>query len=193
MKNKIKIMTVFGTRPEAIKMAPLIKELEKESASFITKNIITAQHREMLDQVLTIFKIKPDFDLNIMKKNQSLSDITVTVSQDLAEIFQKERPNLVLVHGDTTTTFATSLSAFYQQIPIGHVEAGLRTWQKYSPFPEEMNREMVDDLSDLYFAPTKKNYDNLISEHKDKNKIFITGNTGIDALKYTVNDSFKCS
>ena len=127
MKNKIKIMTVFGTRPEAIKMAPLIKELEKESASFITKNIITAQHREMLDQVLTIFKIKPDFDLNIMKKNQSLSDITVTVSQDLAEIFQKERPNLVLVHGDTTTTFATSLSAFYQQIPIGHVEAGLRT------------------------------------------------------------------
>lgn len=190
MKKKIKIMTVFGTRPEAIKMAPLIKELEKESASFITKNIITAQHREMLDQVLKIFKIKPDFDLNIMKKNQSLSDITVRVSQDLAEIFQKEKPNLVLVHGDTTTTFATSLSAFYQQIPIGHVEAGLRTWQKYSPFPEEMNREMVDDLSDLYFAPTKKNYDNLVSEHKDKNKIFITGNTGIDALKYTVNDHF---
>lgn len=190
MKQKIKIMTVFGTRPEAIKMAPLIKELEQESQVFLTKNIITAQHREMLDQVLEIFKIKPDFDLNIMKKNQSLAEITVRVLQDLGRIFQQEKPDLVLVHGDTTTAFAAALSAFFQQIPVGHIEAGLRTWQKYSPFPEEMNREMVDDLADLYFAPTSKNYDNLIAEHKPKARIFITGNTGIDALKYTVSDQF---
>ena len=190
MGKKIKIMTVFGTRPEGIKMAPLIKELENEPDIFDVKNIITAQHREMLDQVLKIFKIKPDFDLNIMKSNQSLAEITSKVLLELEKIFESENPDLILVHGDTTTTFAASLSAFYHQIAIGHVEAGLRTWNKYSPFPEEMNREMVDDLSDLYFAPTAKNFENLIQEHQKKNNIFITGNTGIDALKYTVNDNF---
>ncbi|BDR58413.1 non-hydrolyzing UDP-N-acetylglucosamine 2-epimerase [Xylocopilactobacillus apicola] len=191
--NKIKIMTVFGTRPEAIKMAPLIKELAKDPEHFSVKNIITAQHREMLDQVLNIFQIKPDYDLDIMEQNQTLSKITTKVILALDEIFIKEKPDLILVHGDTTTTFAAALSAFYHQIAIGHVEAGLRTWDKYSPFPEEMNRQMVDDLTDLYFAPTEKNYNNLVSEHKKKEQIFITGNTGIDALKYTVNDNFASS
>lgn len=190
MKKKIKILTVFGTRPEGIKMAPLIKELSKQTEDFEVKNVITAQHREMLDQVLDIFKIKPDYDLDIMKKNQSLSQITTRVLLALDEIFQKEKPDLVLVHGDTTTAFAAGLSAFYNQISLGHVEAGLRTRDKYSPFPEEMNRQMIDRLTDLYFVPTQKNKDNLIDEYVDPGQIFITGNTGIDALKYTIDDNF---
>ena len=151
--NKIKVMTIFGTRPEAIKMAPLVKELEKrnEIESIVC---VTAQHREMLDQVLEVFNIKPDYDLNIMKQGQTLSQITSRVLMGLEEIMKKERPNIVLVHGDTTTTFAGALAAFYNQVDIGHVEAGLRTWNKYSPFPEEMNRQMVDCMTDMYFAPT---------------------------------------
>ena len=143
--NKIKVMTIFGTRPEAIKMAPLVKELEKrnEIESIVC---VTAQHREMLDQVLEVFNIKPDYDLNIMKQGQTLSQITSRVLMGLEEIMKKERPNIVLVHGDTTTTFAGALAAFYNQVDIGHVEAGLRTWNKYSPFPEEMNRQMVDRM-----------------------------------------------
>lgn len=186
----IKVMSVFGTRPEAIKMAPLVKELEKrENIKSIV--CVTAQHREMLDQVLNIFDIKPDYDLNIMKQGQTLSEITSRVLMGLEEVIQKENPNIILVHGDTTTTFASSLAAFYNKIDIGHVEAGLRTYNKYSPFPEEANRIMVDRISDLYFAPTEVSKDNLLKENIDSNKIFITGNTAIDAMKYTVNDNYN--
>ena len=186
----IKVMTIFGTRPEAIKMAPLVKELEKRED---IKSIVcvTAQHREMLDQVLDIFKIKPDYDLNIMKQGQTLSEITSRVLLGLEEVIQKERPNIILVHGDTTTTFAGALAAFYNNIDIGHVEAGLRTWNKYSPFPEEMNRQMVDRMTDMFFAPTEVSKNNLIKEDIDENKIYITGNTAIDAMKYTVNNDYK--
>lgn len=186
----IKVMTIFGTRPEAIKMAPLVKELEKREE---IKSIVcvTAQHREMLDQVLDIFKIKPDYDLNIMKQGQTLSEITSRVLLGLEEVIQKERPNIILVHGDTTTTFAGALAAFYNNIDIGHVEAGLRTWNKYSPFPEEMNRQMVDRMTDMFFAPTEVSKNNLIKEDIDENKIYITGNTAIDAMKYTVNNDYK--
>ena len=168
----IKVMTIFGTRPEAIKMAPLVKELEerKEIKSIVC---VTAQHREMLDQVLDVFKIIPDYDLNIMKQGQTLSEITSRVLLGLEEIIQKEKPNIILVHGDTTTTFAGALAAFYNQVDIGHVEAGLRTWNKYSPFPEEMNRQMVDCVTDIYFAPTKMSKQNLLKEGKDESKIYI--------------------
>ena len=185
--KKIKVMSIFGTRPEAIKMAPVIKELEKR------KNIdsiicVTAQHREMLDQVLETFQIKPQYDLNIMKPGQTLSQITSNVLMGLEKIMQEEKPDIVLVHGDTTTTLAGGLAAFYNQIKIGHVEAGLRTWDKNSPFPEEMNRQMVDCMTDFYFAPTELSKENLL---KEESKIFVTGNTAIDAMKTTVNKKYE--
>lgn len=188
----IKVMTIFGTRPEAIKMAPLVKELEsrKEIKSIVC---VTAQHREMLDQVLNIFKIKPDYDLNIMKQGQSLSEITSRVLLGLEEVIKKEEPNIILVHGDTTTTFAGALAAFYNKVDIGHVEAGLRTYDKYSPFPEEANRIMVDRITDMYFAPTEVSKNNLLKENIDESKIYVTGNTAIDAMKYTINNNYKNS
>ena len=161
--KQIKVMTVFGTRPEAIKMAPLVLKL-KSDARFEEVTVVTAQHREMLDQVLDIFKIKPDYDFNIMHKNQTLADITTKVMTMLTDTIKKEKPDIVLVHGDTTTSFAASLATFYEQTTLGHVEAGLRTWNKYSPFPEEMNRQLTDVLSDLYFAPTSLSKQNLLKE-----------------------------
>ena len=186
---KYRIMTVFGTRPEAIKMAPLVLKL-KADPRFETITVVTAQHREMLDQVLKIFKIKPDYDLNIMQPNQTLGQITAKVLLKLEMIIAAEKPDLVLVHGDTTTSFAAGLASFYQQVPLGHVEAGLRTWQKYSPFPEELNRQMTDDLADLYFAPTELSKSNLIKENHKENHIFVTGNTAIDALEQTVQKDY---
>ena len=185
----IKVMGIFGTRPEAIKMAPLVKELEKR------KNIesivcVTAQHREMLDQVLETFDIKPDYDLNIMKQGQTLGDVTTRALSGLEEVIKEARPDIVLVHGDTTTTFAGALAAFYNQVAIGHVEAGLRTDNKYSPYPEEMNRQMVDRLSDMYFAPTEISKNNLLKENIDESKIYITGNTAIDAMSTTVDKNY---
>lgn len=188
--RKIKVMTVFGTRPEAIKMAPLVLELNKHVDQIEAVTTVTAQHREMLDQVLEVFKIKPDYDLNIMHQRQSLNDITVVVLNKLKGVIETEKPDIVLVHGDTTTTFAASLAAFYQQVAVGHVEAGLRTWNKYSPYPEEMNRQMTDDLADLYFAPTQQSKNNLLKENHAASKIFITGNTAIDALHETVQDDY---
>ena len=185
----IKVMTVFGTRPEAIKMAPLVQKL-KQDERFEEVTVVTAQHREMLDQVLNIFKIQPDYDFNIMKKNQSLEGITAKVLVDMTKVLKEVKPDIVLVHGDTTTTFAASLASFYLQCPLGHVEAGLRTWNKYSPFPEEMNRQMTDDLTDLYFAPTKVSKQNLLKENHHSENIFITGNTAIDALAETVQDDY---
>lgn len=187
--KKIKVMTVFGTRPEAIKMAPLVLKLKKDER-FEEVTVVSAQHREMLDQVLDIFKIKPDYDFNIMHKNQTLEDITSKVMIDLSKVIKEEKPDVVLVHGDTTTSFSAGLSAFYQQTTLGHVEAGLRTWNKYSPFPEEMNRQMTDDLADLYFAPTELSKRNLIKENHKENHIFVTGNTAIDALEQTVQKDY---
>lgn len=188
--KKLKVMTVFGTRPEAVKMAPLVKELEKyeEIESVVC---VTAQHRQMLDQVLDIFKITPDHDLNIMQDRQTLVDITARSITGLDEVFKNERPDIVLVHGDTTTTFAGSLAAFYNKISIGHVEAGLRTFDKYSPYPEEMNRRLTGVLCDLHFAPTLTNKSNLLNEGANESKIYITGNTVIDALKTTVKRDYK--
>ena len=183
--KKIKVMTVFGTRPEAIKMAPLVLKL-KQDERFEEITVVSAQHREMLDQVLDIFKIKPDYDFNIMHKNQTLEDITSKVLMDMAKVIKTEHPDIVLVHGDTTTSFAAGLATFYEQTTLGHVEAGLRTWNKYSPFPEEMNRQMTDDLTDLYFAPTELSKRNLIKENHPSNNIYVTGNTAIDALEQTV-------
>ncbi|MCD3297884.1 non-hydrolyzing UDP-N-acetylglucosamine 2-epimerase, partial [Clostridium botulinum] len=174
--KKLKVMSVFGTRPEAIKMAPLIKELEKNSA-IESKVCVTAQHREMLDQVLTLFNIVPDYDLNIMKKKQTLSSITTEVLNNLNDIFVEETPDIVLVHGDTTTTFASALAAFYNKIKVGHIEAGLRTYDKYFPFPEEMNRKLTGSIADLHFAPTSTNKNNLLREGINEKNIFITGNT----------------
>ena len=180
-----KVFSVFGTRPEAIKMAPLVKALESDPR-FESKVIVTGQHREMLDQVLRIFDIHPDYDINIMSTNQSLTEITTKILQALQPILSQEKPDLLLVHGDTTTTFAASLAAFYQQVKIGHVEAGLRTWNKYSPFPEEANRQMTDVLADIYFAPTAISRQNLIDENHPAEKIYVTGNTAVDAMKYTI-------
>jgi UDP-N-acetylglucosamine 2-epimerase (non-hydrolysing) len=191
MADKIKVMTIFGTRPEAIKMAPLVLELKKHSELIEPIVTVTAQHRQMLDQVLEIFDIKPDYDLNIMKDRQTLTEITVRALEGLDDVMKKVKPDLVLVHGDTTTTFVASLAAFYNQIAVGHVEAGLRTWNKYSPFPEEMNRQLTGVIADLHFAPTKKAYENLINENKKPDSIFITGNTAIDALKTTVTENYK--
>ena len=186
----IKVMSIFGTRPEAIKMAPLVKELEsrKEIESIVC---VTAQHRQMLDQVLQTFNIKPDYDLNIMKQGQTLSEVTSRALLGLEEIFKEEKPDIVLVHGDTMTTFAGALAAFYNQIAIGHVEAGLRTYDKYSPFPEEMNRQMVDCMTDMYFAPTELSKSNLLKQNIDESKIYVTGNTAIDAMKTTVSKEYK--
>ena len=184
-----KIITIFGTRPEAIKMAPLIKELEKR-AGINSKVCITAQHREMLDQVLSYFKIEPDFDLNIMKPKQTLSEITAKVLLGLDSIFKAEKPDMILVHGDTSTTFATALSAFYNGIKVGHVEAGLRSFNKQFPFPEEMNRRLTSVISDLNFAPTKVSKSNLLREGINKDSIFVTGNTVIDAMNYTIDKDY---
>lgn len=189
IKN-IKILSIFGTRPEAIKMAPLVKATE-EDPRFESIVAVTAQHRQMLDQVLDVFNITPDYDLNIMKDGQTLTDITSRVIRELDAVIEDAKPDIMLVHGDTTTTFAASVAGFYHQIKIGHVEAGLRTWNKYSPFPEEMNRQMTDVLADLYFAPTIQSKDNLLKENHNSENIYITGNTAIDAMKYTVSDDYK--
>lgn len=185
-----KIMTIFGTRPEAIKMAPLVLELKKDP-ELEPIVVVTAQHREMLDQVLEIFGITPDFDLNIMKQGQTLSEVTGRVIEGLESVIKEAQPDMILVHGDTTTTFAGSLAAFYNEVDIGHVEAGLRTNNKYSPFPEEMNRQMTGVLADLHFSPTDQSKENLLKENKDETYISVTGNTAIDALKTTVNNDYK--
>ncbi|MDD4564025.1 MAG: UDP-N-acetylglucosamine 2-epimerase (non-hydrolyzing) [Eubacteriales bacterium] len=177
----MKVLTVFGTRPEAIKMAPLVKKLNKDSR-IESILCVTAQHREMLDQVMELFELVPDYDLNIMKANQTISQITSNVIMGLEEILIKEKPDIILVHGDTTTTFASALAGFYQQIKVGHVEAGLRTYDKYSPYPEEMNRILTGNIADLHFSPTERNRQNLLREAIAEDKIFITGNTVIDAL-----------
>lgn len=190
MREKIRVMTIFGTRPEAIKMAPLVLELSKRPEEFETIVTVTAQHREMLDQVLEIFNITPDYDLDIMTKKQSLAQITTRVLEGLDEVMKKTQPDIVLVHGDTSTTFAASLAAYYNQIAVGHVEAGLRTWDKYSPFPEEMNRQLTSVVADLHFSPTEKSMRNLLDENKPADRIFVTGNTAIDALKTTVDKSY---
>ena len=188
--EKLKVMVVFGTRPEAIKMAPLVLELQKHSNCIETITVVTAQHRQMLDQVLETFRIQPNYDLDIMGKNQSLLDISAKILQKFDPIVKKELPDMILVHGDTTTTFVASLVAFYNQVRIGHVEAGLRTFDKYSPFPEEMNRQMTDNLADLYFAPTTDSKENLLKENHPESAIIITGNTAIDALKLTVQSDY---
>ncbi|MGY3715230.1 non-hydrolyzing UDP-N-acetylglucosamine 2-epimerase [Sutcliffiella cohnii] len=190
MNSKIKVMTIFGTRPEAIKMCPLVLELEKYPEIIESIVTVTAQHREMLDQVLNIFNVKPDYDLNIMRDRQTLIDVTVRTLEGLDKLMKEVKPDLVLVHGDTTTTFVASLAAFYNQISVGHVEAGLRTFNKYSPFPEEVNRQITGIIADLHFAPTNTAYENLLEENKDKNHIYITGNTAIDALKTTVTNEY---
>lgn len=190
MTERIKVMTIFGTRPEAIKMAPLVLELQKHPEHIQSIVTVTAQHRQMLDQVLDIFGITPDYDLNIMKDRQTLLDITTRGLEGLDGVMKEAEPDIVLVHGDTTTTFIASLAALYNQIPIGHVEAGLRTWNKYSPFPEEMNRQLTGVMADLHFAPTSKSADNLRNENKKEEAIFITGNTAIDALKTTVKEEY---
>lgn len=181
----MKVLTVFGTRPEAIKMAPVVKSLAADPY-FDAKVCVTAQHRQMLDQVLDIFDIKPDFDLNVMRPGQDLSDVTGNVLIGMREVYKKWKPDMVLVHGDTTTTLAASLSAYYSQVPVGHVEAGLRTFKKYSPWPEEINRRLTGVISDLHFAPTEKAEANLINEGLSEESLFITGNTVIDALMNVV-------
>lgn len=183
-------MTIFGTRPEAIKMAPLVLELQKYPERFESIVTVTAQHRQMLDQVLTIFGITPDYDLNIMKDRQTLVDVTTRGLEGLDKVMKEVKPDIVLVHGDTTTTFIASLAAYYNQIVVGHVEAGLRTWNKYSPFPEEMNRQLTGVMADLHFSPTTMAADNLRRENKQEESIFITGNTAIDALKTTVKEEY---
>ena len=188
--KKIKVMTIFGTRPEAIKMAPLVKELESrdEIESIVC---VTAQHREMLDQVLNAFKIEPDYDLNIMQSGQTLVDITSRALKKIDEVIKIAKPDLVLVHGDTTTTLAGSLAAFYNQVSVGHVEAGLRTYNKYSPFPEEVNRQCTGIIADMHFAPTEVAKENLLRENKSLENIYVTGNTAIDALKTTINENYS--
>lgn len=181
----MKVLIVFGTRPEAIKMAPVVSELKKHK-EFETKVCVTAQHRQMLDQVLELFKLKPDFDLNLMKSGQDLTDITVNVLKGMRDIFQEWRPDLVLVHGDTTTTLAASMAAFYQRIKVGHVEAGLRTHNKYSPWPEEVNRTVAGIISSVHFSPTELSRQNLINEGISEKAVHITGNTVIDALHEVV-------
>ena len=191
--KKLKVMTVFGTRPEAIKMCPLVLELRKHPDTIEPIVAVTAQHREMLDQVLELFGIVPDYDLNIMKGGQALYDVTTRALQGLKEVMEEARPDLVLVHGDTTTTFAGALAAYYMQIPVGHVEAGLRTGNKYSPFPEEMNRKLTGAIADLHFAPTATSRDNLLRENVSPDNIFVTGNTVIDALDTTVRADYRFS
>lgn len=187
MNQKKTIMLVFGTRPEAIKMCPLVKRFQQESETYNTVVCVTGQHREMLDQVLEIFDVRPDYDLNIMKQGQDLYDITSRVLTGMRNVLQQVKPNVVLVHGDTTTSTAAALAAFYQQIPVGHVEAGLRTYDVYSPWPEEMNRQLTGRLATYHFAPTPLSRDNLLKENVDENKIVVTGNTVIDALLMVVD------
>lgn len=190
MNKNLKVMVAFGTRPEAIKMAPLVKELQakKEIQTIVT---VTGQHREMLDQVLEVFEIVPDYDLKIMKNQQTLNDVTINILSRIGEILSNEKPDMVLVHGDTSTTFATALACFYQQIPVGHVEAGLRTYNIFSPYPEEFNRQAVTLISQLNFAPTEESANNLGKEKVKEESIFVTGNTVIDALKTTVNQDYS--
>lgn len=185
-----KVMLVFGTRPEAIKMCPLVNEL-KSRESLETIVCVTGQHRQMLDQVLDAFGVVPDYDLSIMKDKQTLFDITTNILDKIKEVLEKERPDVVLVHGDTSTTFVTALACFYLQIPVGHVEAGLRTYDIYSPYPEEFNRQAVSIISKYNFAPTELSRQNLLDEKRDDSTIYITGNTAIDALKTTVRDDYK--
>jgi UDP-N-acetylglucosamine 2-epimerase len=189
--SKIRVMSIFGTRPEAIKMAPLVKELEAHPDKIESIVCVTAQHREMLDQVLDIFNIKPDYDLDIMKSRQTLIDIVTRSLSGLDEVMKEAKPDIVLVHGDTSTTFVGSLAAFYNQIAVGHVEAGLRTYNKYFPYPEEVNRRITGVIADMHFAPTQRNYNNLISEKTDPSTVYITGNTVVDALKTTVRDNYE--
>ncbi|GMQ57686.1 UDP-N-acetylglucosamine 2-epimerase (non-hydrolyzing) [Vallitalea sediminicola] len=188
--SKIKVMSIFGTRPEAIKMCPVVKALEK---SEYTESIVcvTAQHREMLDQVLKVFSLEPDYDLNIMKERQTLAQITTRALEGLNNIIGEVKPDIVLVHGDTTTTFIGSLAAFYNKVKVGHVEAGLRTYNKYEPFPEEMNRKLTGCLADLHFAPTNTAKEHLLKENVSEENIFVTGNTVIDALNTTIKDDYK--
>lgn len=188
--KRIKVMTIFGTRPEAIKMAPLVLELNKASEHIDSKVCVTAQHRQMLDQVLDVFGIQPDYDLNVMKERQTLNEMSVRVLQGLAPVFEEEKPDLILVHGDTSTTFLASYAAFLQQIQVGHVEAGLRTWNKLSPYPEEMNRQLTGVLSDLHFAPTNWSAGNLRSENKSEASIYTTGNTITDVMPYMVRNDY---
>ncbi|NCU38413.1 UDP-N-acetylglucosamine 2-epimerase (non-hydrolyzing) [Candidatus Saccharibacteria bacterium] len=189
--KKLKIMTVFGTRPEAIKMCPVVLEMKKYPDLIEPVVAVTAQHREMLDQVLHLFGVVPDYDLNIMTTGQTLYDVTRRALEGLGSVLEEARPDIVLVHGDTTTTFVGALASFYAQIAVGHVEAGLRTGDKYSPFPEEMNRKLTGSLADFHFAPTVTSKDNLLRENIDQDKIFVTGNTVIDALVNTVNRSYR--
>ena len=189
--KKLKIMTVFGTRPEAIKMCPVVLEMKKYPDLIEPVVAVTAQHREMLDQVLHLFGVVPDYDLNIMTTGQTLYDVTRRALEGLGSVLEETRPDIVLVHGDTTTTFVGALASFYAQIAVGHVEAGLRTGDKYSPFPEEMNRKLTGSLADFHFAPTVTSKDNLLRENIDQDKIFVTGNTVIDALVNTVNRSYR--
>jgi UDP-N-acetylglucosamine 2-epimerase (non-hydrolysing) len=188
--SKIKVMTIFGVRPEAIKMAPLILELQKHPDQIEPVVCVTAQHRQMLDQVLEVFGIKPDYDLDIMQQQQTLNDISIRVLQGLEPVLREAKPDLVLVHGDTLTTFLASYAAFMQQIKVGHVEAGLRTWNKLSPYPEEMNRQLTGVLADLHFAPTERSANNLRKENKNEDHIYITGNTVTDVFQYTVKKDF---
>ncbi|RJG24898.1 non-hydrolyzing UDP-N-acetylglucosamine 2-epimerase [Paenibacillus thiaminolyticus] len=188
--SKLKVMTVFGVRPEAIKMAPLILELHKHPDQIESIVCVTAQHRQMLDQVLDVFNIRPDYDLDIMQAQQSLNDITIRVLQGLEPVLKEAKPDIVLVHGDTLTTFLASYAAFMQQIPVGHVEAGLRTWNKLSPYPEEMNRQLTGVLADLHFAPTEWSANNLKQENKKESSIYVTGNTITDVFQYTVRSDY---
>lgn len=188
--KRLKVITIFGTRPEAIKMAPLVLELQKHSDQIESLVCVTAQHREILDQVLEIFRITPDYDLNVMKAQQTLNELSVRVLQGLEPVFRETQPDLILVHGDTSTTFLASYAAFLQQIKVGHVEAGLRTWNKLSPYPEEMNRQLTGVIADLHFAPTSWSADNLRRENKSDSTIYVTGNTVTDVFQYTVNKEF---
>ena len=189
--KKLKLMTVFGTRPEAIKMCPLVLEMGKYPDYIEPIVAVTAQHREMLDQVLELFNIKPDYDLNIMASGQTLYDITTKALNGLKEVIEEAKPDMVLVHGDTTTTFAGALAAFYAQVPVGHVEAGLRTGNKYSPYPEEMNRKLTGSIADMHFAPTSTSKANLLKENVNPETILVTGNTVIDALETTVKENYE--
>ncbi|MBM7714490.1 UDP-N-acetylglucosamine 2-epimerase (non-hydrolyzing) [Bacillus thermophilus] len=191
MDKRVKVLSIFGTRPEAIKMAPLVKELQARKEEFEAVTAVTAQHRQMLDQVLDIFKIKPDYDLNMMKDRQTLVDVTTRCLTGLDCVIKEAQPDIVLVHGDTSTAFVASLAAYYNRILVGHVEAGLRTWNKYAPFPEEMNRQLTGVIADLHFSPTKTSARNLLNEGKREESVFITGNTVIDALKTTVQTDYR--